>query len=85
MLGGDFLHGNGQGSRAQAFDKHWMLSIDCADTSYLKQPLVNWTGAPGSHQRTWAENGFFECFYSMGNRTSARISKALEGLPSDFL
>ena len=22
------------------------------------------TGAPCSHQRTWAENGFFECFHS---------------------
>jgi hypothetical protein len=24
-----------------------------------------WTGAPCSPQRTWAENGFFQCFHSM--------------------
>jgi hypothetical protein len=26
---------------------------------------LNLTGAPGSHQRTWAEYEFFECFHSM--------------------
>ncbi len=26
-----------------------------------------WTGAPCSHQRTWAENGFFKCFHFTRN------------------
>jgi hypothetical protein len=35
--------------------------------------IRNWTGAPGSPKRTWADNGFFQCFYSM--HQDASLSK----------
>ena len=43
-----------------------------AGVTPLTEPIRNWTGAPGSStcpgvpwERTWAENGFFQCFCSM--------------------
>ena len=45
-----------------------------------------WTGAPGSPQPTWAENGFFKCFHSTregalahNGNLFAREAVALEG------
>ena len=44
-----------------------------------------WTGAPCSPERTWAENGFFQCSHSMGKDSCSwpqclrRIAKAFEG------
>ena len=35
--------------------------------------IRNWTGAPGSPKRTWADNGFFQCFCSM--HQDASLSK----------
>jgi hypothetical protein len=50
------------------------------------QAHTPWTGAPGSHQRTWAENGFFKCFHSTRKETLthnaqsfARVAVALDG------
>jgi hypothetical protein len=36
-----------------------------------------WTCAPGSHQRTWAENDFFERFYSPSQGIFAPAGSAL--------
>ena len=33
-----------------------VISLARSYTPYLKQTLFIWTGAPGSPQRTWAEN-----------------------------
>jgi hypothetical protein len=38
----------------------------------------NLTGAPCSHQRTWADNEFFECFHSMSNN-NGRVSPVFFG------
>jgi hypothetical protein len=32
----------------------------------LPPSLAPWTGAPGSHQRTWEENGFFSNAFTPG-------------------
>ncbi len=37
------------------------------------------TGAPGSHQRTWDDIDFFPLLFP------GQVTKALEGLPPDFL
>ena len=46
----------------------------------------------GSHQRTWAENGFFKRFHSMchevlpfSSSLFARMAERWKGLPPDFL
>jgi hypothetical protein len=49
----------------------------------LNHCLRKGTGAPGSPQRTWAENGFFECFYLIRSRRLIR-NKAIVGASPGF-
>jgi hypothetical protein len=52
-------------------------------TSTQIKALGNRTGAPGSPQRTWAENDCFKCFHSAGSTVLSLKNKV--GLPPDFL
>src|ERR1700684_290733 len=63
--------------------------MSLCDNSFQLSPAANlvpsyglwfWTGAPCSPQRTWAENGFFECFCSMcknGSRSPNQLSRCI--------
>jgi hypothetical protein len=33
------------------------LELNSAEVDHLAEPIRNWTGAPGSPERTWAEKG----------------------------
>jgi hypothetical protein len=38
-----------------------------AGVSFVTEIIRNWTGAPGSPKRTWAEKDIFECFQLDGS------------------
>src|ERR1700729_961458 len=38
--------------------------LDSTGVRLLTEPTRNWTGAPGSPKRTWAENGMFRMLFA---------------------
>jgi hypothetical protein len=63
-----------------------------AGVSFVTEIIRNWTGAPGSPKRTWAENDIFECFQLDGSAApngfswtdSLKRSWASPGFPVKF-
>jgi hypothetical protein len=49
-------------------------SIPTGASGFNMNLIKDWTGAPGSRKRTWAENDFFKCFHSMGRVLSKGAS-----------
>jgi len=58
---------------------------DCVRTAALGEPDKNWTGAPRSPQRTWAENDVFRLLLLVQRLFARRYRKSYCGLPPDFL